>query len=132
MADIDDLLKKWMDSAPVSNPSEPARESSAEAPPSAGAAAPDLASLLPMFATLLGGSGGNSDAAGGLISSLLPALGELGSEDETTRLLAALKPFMNGKRSANIDMAVNAARILRVARAATKKNDEKDGGRDGL
>lgn len=54
--------------------------------------------------------------SGGLsaMSALMPLLGSLKSEDETTRLLDAIRPFLSEERRLKLDKAKKLIRIMRL------------------
>ena len=89
---------------------------------------PDLSALLSACGGGSAGSpaGGNDSALSGLgsldpamISSLMSLMREYGrNDDQKTALLLALKPFLREERWANVDRAVQIARLSRVIRMA--------------
>ena len=48
------------------------------------------------------------------MSALMPLLGSLKSEDETTRLLDAIRPFLSEERRLKLDKAKKLIRIMRL------------------
>lgn len=50
-----------------------------------------------------------------VMSRLVPLLGEMNREDDTTRLLCALKPFMRGERAKRLEDAERIVKLLRIA-----------------
>lgn len=83
-------------------------------------AAPDLSALAGMLGTL--GSGQASQApqpAAGpdtlaLVAKLAPMLGQLNREDDSTRLLMALRPLLGEERRRKIDEAVKILQLMRL------------------
>ena len=56
--------------------------------------------------------------SGDLLSAagkLAPLLGEINKDDDTTRLLCALKPFLHGERAKRLEDAERIVRLLRIA-----------------
>ena len=78
-------------------------------PPGGGGAIPDLSSLL-------GGLDMNT------IARFLPLLQEMNrsSNDESTQLLYALKPFLKPERQSKVDSALRLARLFRVGKVFFK------------
>ena len=50
----------------------------------------------------------------GTMSALMPLLGSFKAEDETTRLLDAIRPFLSGERQQKLDKAKKLIRIMRL------------------
>lgn len=56
-----------------------------------------------------------SDGMGlGTVGALMPLLGSLKAEDETTRLLDAIRPFLSAERQQKLDKAKKLIRIMRL------------------
>ena len=56
-----------------------------------------------------------SDSMGlGAMSALMPLLGSFKAEDETTRLLDAIRPFLSAERQQKLDKAKKLIRIMRL------------------
>lgn len=87
-------------------PPPPSQQS---APPGGGGAIPDLSSLL-------GGLDMNT------IARFLPLLQEMNrsSNDESTQLLYALKPFLKPERQSKVDSVLRLARLFRVGKVFFK------------
>ena len=49
-------------------------------------------------------------------------LSELGNEDDRSRLLHALKPFLSAEKQGKVDSAVKLLRLARMAEAAGKQD----------
>lgn len=49
-----------------------------------------------------------------LMSSLMPALSSLRADDETTRLLEAIRPFLSEERQQKLDKAKRLIRLMRL------------------
>lgn len=90
-------------------------------PPQAPAkAAPDLSAL----AGMLGALGGNQQAPAtqpapgpdtlAMVAKLAPLLGQLNREDDSTRLLMALRPLLGEERRRKIDEAVKILQLMRL------------------
>ncbi len=100
-----------------------AQPTAAPLPPApAPAPAPDLSAL----AGMLGAPGGASPApqaqstalAGpdtiGMVAKLAPVLSQLNREDDSTRLLMALRPLLGEERRRKIDEAVKILQLMRL------------------
>ncbi|MBQ7303245.1 MAG: hypothetical protein IJW89_06645 [Clostridia bacterium] len=61
---------------------------------------------------LLGGSGGLDL---GVLTKIAPLLGNLGKENEHTRLLHALKPYLHGGREKRLDDAIRMMQFAAIA-----------------
>lgn len=59
-------------------------------------------------------SGSNSSDAFNLISKLAPILSDINKEDDTTRLLSALKPFLSTERSKKLTEATKLIRLMKL------------------
>lgn len=92
-------------------------------PPAPAPAAPDLSALAGMLGTL----GGSSPAAPApqaqglagpdtlaMVARLAPLLGQLNREDDSTRLLMALRPLLGEERRRKIDEAVRILQLMRL------------------
>lgn len=104
------------------------------APPAAAPAQPDLSALAGMLGALgNGGALGNMGALGttgtapqpalaapagtdalGMAAKLAPMLGRLNREDDSTRLLMALRPLLGEERRRKIDEAVKILQLMRL------------------
>lgn len=98
-----------------------------EQPPAAPSAAPAPSSP-PGTATP---SGGESPTGGRLpdlsmLTRLMPLLGNINQDDDDSRLLQALKPYLHGDREQRLDEAI---RLLRLARLLPLLREQ--GGADG-
>lgn len=94
-------------------------QKAAQAPP---APAPDLSAL----AGVLGALGGGSQQAAAasppsatpdtlaMVTKLAPLLGQINQEDDSTRLLRALRPLLSGARQQKIDEAVKILQLMRL------------------
>lgn len=49
-----------------------------------------------------------------LVSSLMPMLGTLRADDDTTRLLDAIRPFLSEERQKKLDQAKKLIRMMRL------------------
>lgn len=59
----------------------------------------------------LGALGGDSL---GMITRLMPMLGSLSAQDDTTRLLTAIRPFLSPERQTKLDEASKLLRMMRL------------------
>ncbi len=94
------------------------------AEPAAPAAKPDLSALAGALGALgggLGGGNGNSPASPApnqdtlaMVTRLAPLLGRVNQEDDSTRLLRALRPLLSGERQKKIDEAVKILQLMRL------------------
>lgn len=66
-----------------------------EPPPAAGLSAPD-------------------GEMAGMMMKLMPLLGSMNEENDSTRLLYALRPFLSEKRRARVDQAARMLSLMRV------------------
>ena len=57
---------------------------------------------------------GDSSSALSMMSGLMPLLGSLKAEDDTTRLLDAIRPFLSEERRQKLDKAKKILRIMRL------------------
>lgn len=80
-------------------------EAAAPAPPSPPPSAGGLDGLL-------GGSGGLDL---GILAKIAPLLGNLGKENEHTRLLHALRPYLHGGREKRLDDAIRMMQFAAIA-----------------
>lgn len=92
-------------------------------PPAPAPAAPDLSALAGMLGTLGGGQAAApaSQAQGlagpdtmAMVARLAPLLGQLNREDDSTRLLMALRPLLGEERRRKIDEAVKILQLMRL------------------
>lgn len=92
-------------------------------PPAPAPAAPDLSALAGMLGTLGGGqAAAPAPQAQGLagpdtlamVARLAPLLGQLNREDDSTRLLMALRPLLGEERRRKIDEAVKILQLMRL------------------
>ncbi len=81
-----------------------------ESVPSQESAAPALSSLL----GAVGGSDGFDPNWIGTVMKLAPLLRSLNQEDDSTRLLKALKPFLHEERAQKVDGAVRLLGIMKL------------------
>lgn len=92
------------------------------APPPAPAPAPDLSSLAGMLGTLGGGQTAQAPPTQSLaapdtlamVAKLAPMLNQLNREDDSTRLLMALRPLLGAERQKKIDEAVKILQLMRL------------------
>ena len=82
-------------SAPSAAASMPPAEVSAPVPPSGGGAGIDLGSL-------------------GALTSLLPLLNNMRSDDQNTALLRSLRPYLHGDREKKLDDAIKMMQFMKV------------------
>lgn len=61
------------------------------------------------------------------ISKLLPLLGNLNQENEDTRLLAALRPYLHGQRAERLEESMRLLRLMKLLPLLTE-GGRKDGG----
>lgn len=61
------------------------------------------------------------------ISRLLPLLGNLNQENEDTRLLAALRPYLHGQRAQRLEESMRLMRLMKLLPLLTE-GGRKDGG----
>ena len=54
------------------------------------------------------------DNTAALISGLMPMLGSLKQEDDTTRLLEAMRPFLSEERQQKLDKAKRLIRVMKL------------------
>ena len=80
-------------------------EAAAPAPPSPPPSAGGLDGLL--------GGGGGLDL--GILAKIAPLLGNLGKENEHTRLLHALRPYLHGGREKRLDDAIRMMQFAAIA-----------------
>lgn len=91
-------------------------------PPAPAPAAPDLSALAGMLGSLGGGQAAPAPQAQGLagpdtlamVARLAPLLGQLNREDDSTRLLMALRPLLGEERRRKIDEAVKILQLMRL------------------
>ena len=55
-----------------------------------------------------------ADDTAAMLSSLMPMLGSMKQDDETTRLLEAMKPFLSEERQIKLDKAKRLIRIMKL------------------
>ena len=91
------------------------------APPPAPARQPDLSALAGMLGALGGGAPQQAAPAAmagtdaiGMAAKLAPLLGQLNREDDSTRLLMALRPLLGEERRRKIDEAVKILQLMRL------------------
>ena len=89
---------------PASPVSAPAAPAAPPAPAPAASPAAVLSSLAP--------AAGLPDAA--TLAKLLPLVGALGKEDDDTRLLHALRPYLHGEREARLEETVRLLRLVKL------------------
>lgn len=66
---------------------------------------------------------GSSDGAGfdpRMMMGMLELLGAITGEEDSDRLIAALRPFVSRERAGSIDEALRVMKLVRAARAAMK------------
>ena len=80
-------------------------DAAAPAPPSPPPSAGGLDGLL--------GGGGGLDL--GILAKIAPLLGNLGKENEHTRLLHALRPYLHGGREKRLDDAIRMMQFAAIA-----------------
>ena len=61
------------------------------------------------------------------ISKILPLLGNLNQENEDTRLLAALRPYLHGQRAERLEESMRLMRLMKLLPLLTE-GGHKDGG----
>lgn len=61
------------------------------------------------------------------ISKILPLLGNLNQENEDTRLLAALRPYLHGQRAERLEESMRLLRLMKLLPLLTE-GGRKDGG----
>lgn len=61
------------------------------------------------------------------ISRLLPLLGNLNQENEDTRLLAALRPYLHGQRAQRLEESMRLMRLMKLLPLLTE-GGRQDGG----
>lgn len=99
----------------------------AQSAPASGGGGPDLSALAGMLGSLAGGGSApqdhpsqNSTSALGspdtlaLVTRLAPLLSQVNREDDSTRLLQALRPLLSGARQQKIDEAVKILQLMRL------------------
>ena len=63
---------------------------------------------------LLGGSHSDTPSEAAALTRLLPLLSSVRQEDETTRLLDAMRPFLSEERQHKLDKAKRLIKVLRL------------------
>lgn len=102
------------------SPAPPQPEAAPAQPPAAPAA--DLSALAGALSAL---GGGGSQASSpppaparpdtlAMVTKLAPLLGRINQEDDSTRLLRALRPLLSGPRQQKIDEAVKILQLMRL------------------
>lgn len=89
----------------------------------AAAAAPAAPTVTPAPSASAGGSGVPDPA---LLGRVMPLLGALNSENDDTRLLQALRPYLHGEREQRLDETM---RLLRLTRLLPLLQDDGASGR---
>ena len=56
----------------------------------------------------------DSDQTAAMLTGLMPLLGSLKQEDETTRLLEAMRPFLSEERQIKLDKAKRLIRVMKL------------------
>ena len=92
---------------------------SAGAPSSAVSSAAPAVSSAPVVSSAIGSGTGMTDgfpdaAMLGMVKRLAPLLHSFREEDESTRLLQALKPFMHEERAKRIDGAIRLLHMMKL------------------
>lgn len=92
-------------------------QGSKPAPPPPAPAGPDLSALAGMLGSLGGGrqpqAAPGPDALG-MAAKLAPIMSRISQEDDSTRLLMALRPLLGEERRRKIDEAVKILRLMRL------------------
>lgn len=91
-------------------------------PPAPAPAGPDLSALAGMLGALGGGQPAPKPAptaapgpdALGMAAKLVPIMSRLNQEDDSTRLLMALRPLLGEERRRKIDEAVKILQLMRL------------------
>lgn len=76
----------------------------------------------------------SSDGAGfdpRIMMGILDLLGAVTGEEDSDRLIAALRPFVSRERAGSIDEALRVMKLVRAARAAMKLWGREEGGEKG-
>ena len=89
----------------------------------AATAAPAAPTVTPAPPASAGGSGAPDPA---LLGRVMPLLGALNSENDDTRLLQALRPYLHGEREQRLDETM---RLLRLTRLLPLLQDDGASGR---
>lgn len=79
-----------------------------------GGAAPSQPAPAPLGAPNGGGAGGISPEMLGMVTKLAPLLGQVNREDDSTRLLRALRPLLSPGRQKKVDEAVKILQMMRL------------------
>ena len=79
------------------------------------AAAPATPSPPPSAGGLDGLLGGGGGLEVGILAKIAPLLGNLGKENEHTRLLHALRPYLHGGREKRLDDAIRMMQFAAIA-----------------
>ena len=104
------------------NAPAPAAAPEAAPPPPAAPAQPDLSALAGALGAL-GGQGQPQNSLGGLadntqllgmVTRLAPLLSQAGREDDSTRLLRALRPLLGPERQKKVDEAMRILQMMRL------------------
>ena len=90
----------------------------------AATAAPAAPAVMPAPPAPAGGTGALDPA---LIGRVMPLLGALNSENDDTRLLQALRPYLHGEREQRLDETM---RLLRLTRLLPLLQDDGARGRE--
>ena len=81
---------------------------SAEQPTGSGSALPPAAEPQPSPLDMLGADGMQT------VMKIMPLLSKLKQEDDTTRLLRAIKPFLSEARQVKLEEAIRLIRIINI------------------
>lgn len=103
--------------------SEPPAQPQAEPSPSPSGGGPDLSALAGMLGSMMGAGSAPQESAGGgmgspealaMVTKLAPLLSQANREDDSTRLLRALRPLLSGEKQKKIDEAIKILQLMRM------------------